>query len=212
MKHIALDYHFVRECVTNGSLRVHHISTKDQLVDILTKALGHPQFLNLRSKIGVTNGASILRGRVNDSCGIFAFITGVGRHNYTSGCAALCGKNFNFLFLADTCSGLGCCETYVPREITSFDMRILSITISNSSITTAYSTAFLAHKEYSVYELKTSDNTKIFPAPVVLNWVIGNVTCHKARERRNYACSQNSNCFDSNGQGYQCLCSQGYQG
>ncbi|KAK2965442.1 hypothetical protein RJ640_017082 [Escallonia rubra] len=67
MKHIALDYHFVRECVTNGSLRVHHISTKDQLADILTKALGRPQFLHLRSKIGVTNGASILRGRVNDS-------------------------------------------------------------------------------------------------------------------------------------------------
>ncbi|KAK2977771.1 hypothetical protein RJ640_028916 [Escallonia rubra] len=65
MKHIALDYHFVRECVTNGSLRVHHVSTKDQLADILTKALPRLQFIPLRSKIGVTNGASILRGRVN---------------------------------------------------------------------------------------------------------------------------------------------------
>ncbi|KAK3016214.1 hypothetical protein RJ639_006216 [Escallonia herrerae] len=64
MKHIALDYHFVWECVTNGSLRVHHITTKDQLADILTKALHRSQFLHLRSKIGVTNGASILRGRV----------------------------------------------------------------------------------------------------------------------------------------------------
>ncbi|KAK2968892.1 hypothetical protein RJ640_013235 [Escallonia rubra] len=64
MKHIALDYHFVRECVTNGSLYVHHINTKDQLADILTKALNRRQFLHLRSKIGVTNGASILRGRI----------------------------------------------------------------------------------------------------------------------------------------------------
>ncbi|KAK2987221.1 hypothetical protein RJ640_022253 [Escallonia rubra] len=63
MKHIALDYHFVRECVTNDSLRVHHINTKDQLADILTKALNRQQFLHLRAKIGVTNGASILRGR-----------------------------------------------------------------------------------------------------------------------------------------------------
>ncbi|KAK2966557.1 hypothetical protein RJ640_014526 [Escallonia rubra] len=63
MKHIALDYHFVRECVTNDSLCVHHINTKDQLADILTKALNRQQFLHLRAKIGVTNGASILRGR-----------------------------------------------------------------------------------------------------------------------------------------------------
>ncbi|KAK2985951.1 hypothetical protein RJ640_017579 [Escallonia rubra] len=67
MKHIALDYHFVRECVTNDSLRVHHINTKDQLADILTKALNRQQFLHLRAKIGVTNGASILRGRVNNT-------------------------------------------------------------------------------------------------------------------------------------------------
>ncbi|KAK2975201.1 hypothetical protein RJ640_022093 [Escallonia rubra] len=64
MKHIALDYPFVRECVTNGSLRVHHITTKDQPTDILTKALPRSHFLHLRSKIGVTNGTSILRWRV----------------------------------------------------------------------------------------------------------------------------------------------------
>ncbi|KAK2978125.1 hypothetical protein RJ640_028679 [Escallonia rubra] len=64
MKHIALDYHFVGECVTNGTLRVHHVNSKDQLADILTKAIPRQQFHQLLSKIGVTNGASILRGRV----------------------------------------------------------------------------------------------------------------------------------------------------
>ena len=66
MKHVSLDYHFVRECVANGNLHVHHISTKDQLADVLTKALSRHQFTVLRSKIGVSNGASILRGRVKD--------------------------------------------------------------------------------------------------------------------------------------------------
>ncbi|GKB88886.1 retrovirus-related pol polyprotein from transposon TNT 1-94 [Tanacetum coccineum] len=37
MKHVA---HFVRERVSEGSLRVLHISSKDQLVDMLTKPLG----------------------------------------------------------------------------------------------------------------------------------------------------------------------------
>ncbi|KAK2977799.1 hypothetical protein RJ640_029844 [Escallonia rubra] len=63
-RHIALDYHFVRKCVTNGTLRVHHVNSKDQLADILTKVIPRQQFHQLQSKIGVTNGASILRGHV----------------------------------------------------------------------------------------------------------------------------------------------------
>ena len=66
MKHLALDYHFVRERVSAGSLRVLHISSKDQLADMLTKPLSRSQFLFLRSKIGVSDGSSILRGRAKD--------------------------------------------------------------------------------------------------------------------------------------------------
>lgn len=36
MKHIALDYHFVREQVQDGTLRVSHVSYADQLADALT--------------------------------------------------------------------------------------------------------------------------------------------------------------------------------
>ncbi|GJY98846.1 hypothetical protein Tco_0516276 [Tanacetum coccineum] len=60
MKHVALDYHFVRERVSEGSLRVLHISSKDQLADMLTKPLGRSQFMHFRSKIGVSDGSSIL--------------------------------------------------------------------------------------------------------------------------------------------------------
>lgn len=62
MKHICLDYHFVRERVSDGTLQVSHVHTKDQWADILTKPLPRQGFLSIRSKIGVTNGASILRG------------------------------------------------------------------------------------------------------------------------------------------------------
>ncbi|GJY00308.1 hypothetical protein Tco_0357326 [Tanacetum coccineum] len=66
-KHMALDYHFVRELVYEGSLRLLHISSKDQIADVLTKQLARRMFLNFRSKIGVSDGSSIFRGRVKDN-------------------------------------------------------------------------------------------------------------------------------------------------
>ena len=35
MKHVALDYHFIRNLVQSGRLRVVHVSTKDQLADMI---------------------------------------------------------------------------------------------------------------------------------------------------------------------------------
>ncbi|GJU20811.1 integrase [Tanacetum coccineum] len=52
-KHVEIDYHFVREKVAQGDLRVQHISTHDQIADIFTKLLPTPQFLFLRSKLQV---------------------------------------------------------------------------------------------------------------------------------------------------------------
>ena len=53
MKHIALDYHFVRALIQQGILRVSHVSTHDQLADSLTKPLPRTRFQDLRNKIGV---------------------------------------------------------------------------------------------------------------------------------------------------------------
>ncbi|GJZ49845.1 putative RNA-directed DNA polymerase [Tanacetum coccineum] len=52
-KHVEIDYHFVREKVAQGDLRVQHISTHDQITDIFTKPLSTPRFLFLRSKLQV---------------------------------------------------------------------------------------------------------------------------------------------------------------
>lgn len=53
MKHLALDFHFVRDNVRSGALRVQHVSTRDQLADALTKPLARSRFNELMSKIGV---------------------------------------------------------------------------------------------------------------------------------------------------------------
>lgn len=54
MKPITLDYHFIRNMIQLGMIRVSHISTKDQLADALTKPLCRQQFIQATSKIGVT--------------------------------------------------------------------------------------------------------------------------------------------------------------
>lgn len=59
MKHVAVDYHFLRDQVQSSALRVAHVSSADQLADLLTKPLPHSQFQKLRDKIGLsTRGLS----------------------------------------------------------------------------------------------------------------------------------------------------------
>jgi hypothetical protein len=52
-KHIDTRYHFVRDCVERGEVGIDHVSTRDQLADILIKALGRIRFVELRQQLGV---------------------------------------------------------------------------------------------------------------------------------------------------------------
>jgi hypothetical protein len=46
-KHIDVRYHFIRDCVDEGSINIDYTATENQLADILTKALGRIRFLEL---------------------------------------------------------------------------------------------------------------------------------------------------------------------
>ncbi|KAK8973612.1 hypothetical protein V6N11_044585 [Hibiscus sabdariffa] len=67
IKHLALEYFFVRDLVVAGSLLVQHIPSKAQIMDTLTKPLGRNPFFHFQSKIGVFDGSSILRGSINET-------------------------------------------------------------------------------------------------------------------------------------------------
>jgi hypothetical protein len=54
-KHIDLRYHFIREAVEDGKIKVKYIPTDDNVSDIFTKALPRPKFQRMVELLGLRN-------------------------------------------------------------------------------------------------------------------------------------------------------------
>lgn len=52
-KHIRVRFHFLRDLVNDGEVKLVHCGSNDQVADILTKPLKLDSFLKLRSELGV---------------------------------------------------------------------------------------------------------------------------------------------------------------
>ena len=68
MKRLAINYHFVRDIVAKGELKVSHVPSYHPLVDLLTKLFSRPRHEFLITKIGVVDSSSILQGHISDKC------------------------------------------------------------------------------------------------------------------------------------------------
>lgn len=62
MKHIEIVYHFVREHVNSGKMKVAYISIKDQCVDILTKPLPKLKFLSIKTNLNIVSTMRFPKG------------------------------------------------------------------------------------------------------------------------------------------------------
>ena len=62
MKHIAIDFHIVKDQFAKKELCVVHVHTFYQLPDSLTKPLTRASFTSHHSKLGVLDRTPILRG------------------------------------------------------------------------------------------------------------------------------------------------------
>ncbi|KAK2391129.1 hypothetical protein QL285_064616 [Trifolium repens] len=58
-KHIETRFHFLRDQVTKGKLKLEYCSTDNQQADILTKAVKRDQFLKLRREMRVVSFDSL---------------------------------------------------------------------------------------------------------------------------------------------------------
>ncbi|KAJ8498706.1 hypothetical protein OPV22_009258 [Ensete ventricosum] len=139
--------------------------------------------------------------------------------SYQSGCVSKCHNKVSLV--NSSCSGIGCCQTSIPKDLTYyevwFDPNFNSSSIWNFS-RCSYAVLFEANRfEFltsyiTTDQFRTTNNSK---APVVVDWAIGSETCEVAQlNKSSYACiSEHSECFDSsNGPGYLCNCSSGYHG
>ncbi len=66
-KHIEVHYHFIREKVLAKKIDLIHVSIKDQIADIFTKALGTNKLKKFRKMLGVLKVDLSLRGSVKNS-------------------------------------------------------------------------------------------------------------------------------------------------
>ena len=58
LKHIEMKYHFIRDLVQRGTLKLQYICTDEQIADILTKPLTSTKFVYFRDKLGITENTS----------------------------------------------------------------------------------------------------------------------------------------------------------
>jgi hypothetical protein len=64
MKHIELDYHFIRKKLAVKQLSIQFICSADQIADVFIKSLSRSRFQSLRSKLTICSTMLGLRGRV----------------------------------------------------------------------------------------------------------------------------------------------------
>ena len=53
LKHIEIKYHYIRDMVQRGVVKLQHVATDEQIADVLTKPLARVKFEYFKEKLGV---------------------------------------------------------------------------------------------------------------------------------------------------------------
>jgi len=139
---------------------------------------------------------------------------------YTTACVAVCNR-LSDIVANESCSGPGCCEISIPKGHVFTEVAYISEGGLNVNQTLVHGFnpcgyAFLV--ENGAYKFAITDVYKLKKKefPVLLDWTVGNQTCHQAqKDLSTYACkADKSKCYDSptHKSGYLCRCRDGYRG
>ena len=52
-KHIEIKYHYIRDMVQRGAVKLQYVATEEQIADVLMKPLAKVKFKYFREKLGV---------------------------------------------------------------------------------------------------------------------------------------------------------------
>ncbi|GAB4830674.1 hypothetical protein Ancab_039363 [Ancistrocladus abbreviatus] len=154
------------------------------------------------------------------SCDDYAIFTEVGTTNIIGGCIALCSEEKD---LNASCSGLGCCQTSLPKGLKSFSLEVK--TLNNHTKVSDFDKcgyAFLGEKDTwnfrgaadlkaKAYEFEEKIKKNV---RVVIEWTVGIENCNQSqRNSSGDVCQQNTKCVDfDGGTGYRCQCLLVYEG
>ncbi|KAJ0079313.1 hypothetical protein Patl1_22924 [Pistacia atlantica] len=139
--------------------------------------------------------------------------------SFVSFCGSFCSDNrsVSMNITGDSCSGIGCCQTPLPKSLNS--LNIILDTISNHSQFWKFNPcdyAFLADESFNISELKQSidlEPLKVMKSKITIEWVAKEETCEAGKNSSDYACGRDARCvYSKNGQGYRCLCNEGFRG
>ncbi|KAL2907050.1 Wall-associated receptor kinase 2 [Bienertia sinuspersici] len=158
-------------------------------------------------------------------CDDFATFVGNDSQGFTTiaSCVSTCSTPEYAVKHNGSCSGFGCCQTFVPKGLKFFGA-ILSSVFNHSGVSdfNQCGHAFIAEKDkFSFDSADLSDPVSFHTrtnnnVPVVVEWFVGeSQTCRQAQKNlSSYACQQNSKCidFDNDSGGYRCSCMPGYVG
>ncbi|CAL5333122.1 unnamed protein product [Camellia sinensis] len=132
-----------------------------------------------------------------------------------TGCLSQC-SNINSVPNDGSCSGIGCCQTSIPKGVGRIEISVNSFS-HHKNITNfnPCSYAFVVEDGAFIFSTTYLKEFKAEKLPMVLDWGIGdNETCEEAKKNQtSYACGDNSDCYEAEiGLGYICKCSKGYEG
>ncbi|KAL6847114.1 hypothetical protein ACP4OV_022967 [Aristida adscensionis] len=153
-------------------------------------------------------------------CSSLGFVLGSNPDDYMAGCFSYC-QRINSTYDGEPCTGMGCCETTISPNLTNSGVGLYN----QSSVWTFNPCFYAMLVEVGWYRFRRRDllghlgfikERAPRGVPVVSDWAIRNGSCPKdgVKASKDYACvSSNSYCVGaSNGPGYICKCSEGYEG
>ncbi|KAL0432127.1 UNVERIFIED_CONTAM: Wall-associated receptor kinase [Sesamum latifolium] len=197
----------------DGQLRLLQFVAHDCYNRNRTRVSYSDPWINLPTYLTVNNTANKF---TIVGCDTYGFVSGRRlNRNYQTGCTAMCDAKEDLA--AGSCTGLGCCQTAIPKEV--WRVEVILKSYENYSYVWGFnncSYGFLVEESAFTFSPENLTNLKnVERLPMVVDWAIGNGTCEEAQmNSSSYACkSLNSTCYKpDNGYGYRCSCPQGYQG
>ncbi|KAK2453240.1 putative wall-associated receptor kinase [Trifolium repens] len=149
---------------------------------------------------------------VTVGCDSYGYLNSVfNEKTYSTGCLTRCYGNRDGIENG-TCSGIGCCQVDIPRMMRNIRVQVSEF--PNSTENTWCSSSFIVKDGFYNFSLSHLDNFPSEELPLILDWSVGSENCEVSKGDHDYACKNNSDCFDSkiDSGGYRCKCKDRYTG